>query len=46
VAAERVHDGSVRIETDVHVNSNAGHREVWLRDPDGYLVVLAEPYQG
>jgi hypothetical protein len=27
----------------VHVNPNAGHREMWLRDPDGYLVVLAEP---
>jgi catechol 2,3-dioxygenase-like lactoylglutathione lyase family enzyme len=34
----------VRIETDVHHNPNAGHREIWLRDPDGYLVVLAEPY--
>jgi catechol 2,3-dioxygenase-like lactoylglutathione lyase family enzyme len=31
------------IETDVHVNPNAGHRELWLRDPDGYLVVVAEP---
>lgn len=24
-----------------HVNPNAGHREIWLRDPDGYVVVLA-----
>jgi catechol 2,3-dioxygenase-like lactoylglutathione lyase family enzyme len=24
-----------------HVNPNAGHREFWLRDPDGYVVVLA-----
>jgi predicted enzyme related to lactoylglutathione lyase len=23
------------------VNSGANHREVWLRDPDGYVVVLA-----
>lgn len=23
------------------VNPNAAHREVWLRDPDGYTVVLA-----
>ena len=23
------------------VNSNANHREVWLRDPDGYTVVVA-----
>jgi hypothetical protein len=33
----------VSIQTDVHHNPNAGHREIWLRDPDGYLVVLAEP---
>ncbi|MGF1567497.1 MAG: VOC family protein [Nodosilinea sp.] len=25
------------------VNSNANHREIWLRDPDGYVVVLASP---
>ena len=24
-----------------HVNPNANHRECWLRDPDGYVVVLA-----
>lgn len=29
------------IVTDVHLNPNAGHRELWLRDLDGYLVVLA-----
>jgi hypothetical protein len=23
------------------VNPNANHREVWFRDPDGYVVVLA-----
>lgn len=23
------------------VNPRAGHRELWLRDPDGYVVVLA-----
>jgi catechol 2,3-dioxygenase-like lactoylglutathione lyase family enzyme len=32
-----------QVQTDVHVNPNAGHREIWLRDPDGYLVVIAEP---
>jgi catechol 2,3-dioxygenase-like lactoylglutathione lyase family enzyme len=26
------------------VNPNARHRELWLRDPDGYVVVLAGPY--
>jgi len=25
------------------VNPNARHRECWLRDPDGYTVVLASP---
>lgn len=34
IGAELVHD--------VHVNPNTRHREIWLRDPDGYLVVLAE----
>ncbi|PCC66510.1 Catechol 2,3-dioxygenase [Nannocystis exedens] len=24
-----------------HLNPDAGHREIWLRDPDGYTVVLA-----
>lgn len=26
------------------VNPNANHREIWLRDPDGYVVVLASAY--
>ncbi|MCW3480957.1 VOC family protein [Neisseriaceae bacterium JH1-16] len=26
------------------VNPNARHRELWLRDPDGYVVVLAGRY--
>jgi catechol 2,3-dioxygenase-like lactoylglutathione lyase family enzyme len=30
------------VQVDVHVNPNARHREIWLRDLDGYLVVLAE----
>jgi catechol 2,3-dioxygenase-like lactoylglutathione lyase family enzyme len=44
-AVERVRAADVRVQTDVHVNPNAGHREIWLRDPDGYVVVLAEPYR-
>jgi catechol 2,3-dioxygenase-like lactoylglutathione lyase family enzyme len=43
-AVERCRAADVRIQADVHVNPNAGHREIWLRDPDGFLVVLAEPY--
>ena len=34
-----------RLEAQVleepHVNPNAQHREIWLRDSDGYVVVLA-----
>jgi catechol 2,3-dioxygenase-like lactoylglutathione lyase family enzyme len=26
-----------------HVNPAPGHREIWLRDPDGYVVVVASP---
>jgi catechol 2,3-dioxygenase-like lactoylglutathione lyase family enzyme len=26
-----------------HVNPAPGHREVWLEDPDGYVVVIASP---
>ena len=26
------------------VNPNANHREVWLRDPNGYVVVVASAY--
>ena len=44
VAVRRAKDAGARVQTDVHLNPNAGHREIWLRDPDGYLVVLAEPY--
>jgi len=28
---------------DVHRNPNANHRELRIRDPDGYTVVLASP---
>jgi hypothetical protein len=28
---------SAQVVTDVHVNPHAGHREVWIRDPGGYL---------
>ena len=41
-AVARTRETGAEIVTDVHVNPNAGHRELWLRDPDGYLVVLAE----
>jgi predicted enzyme related to lactoylglutathione lyase len=43
-AVRRIRKAGVQIVTDVHLNPNAGHREIWIRDLDGYLVVLAEPY--
>jgi catechol 2,3-dioxygenase-like lactoylglutathione lyase family enzyme len=41
-AVRRIRDGDAEVVTDAHLNSNAGHREIWIRDLDGYLVVLAE----
>lgn len=38
----RSRQANAEIQVDVHVNPNANHRELWLRDLDGYLVVLAE----
>ena len=40
-AVERVRRLGADIERDVHVNPNAKQREIWLRDSDGYRVVLA-----
>jgi catechol 2,3-dioxygenase-like lactoylglutathione lyase family enzyme len=44
-AVSRIRAIGADLVTDAHVNPNAGHREIWIRDPDGYLVVLAEPYE-
>lgn len=40
-AANRARALGASVQTDVHHNPNAGHDELWLRDPDDYLVVLA-----
>jgi hypothetical protein len=42
-AVDRVRRMDAHVVTDVHLNPNAGHREIWLRDLDGYLVIIAEP---
>jgi catechol 2,3-dioxygenase-like lactoylglutathione lyase family enzyme len=42
-AVERARAAGAEVVTDVHVNPNARQQELWLRDPDGYLVVLAGP---
>ena len=41
-AVARVRAEEAVIDVDVHVNPNARQREIWLRDLDGYRVVLAE----
>jgi catechol 2,3-dioxygenase-like lactoylglutathione lyase family enzyme len=38
----RSREAGADVEIDVHVNPNAGQREIWLRDLDGYLVVCSE----
>ncbi|MGH9433866.1 MAG: VOC family protein [Terriglobia bacterium] len=32
-----------QIVLEPHLNPNPNHREMWLRDPDGYVVVIASP---
>lgn len=40
-AVVRARAHGAEVERDVHVNPNAKQRELWLRDPDGYRVVLS-----
>jgi catechol 2,3-dioxygenase-like lactoylglutathione lyase family enzyme len=42
-AVERARSLKARVIEEPKVNPNAGHREMWLRDPDGYVVVIASP---
>ncbi len=44
VALERAIAEGVSILEGPKVNPNANHREVWLQDPDGYVVVVAGAY--
>jgi catechol 2,3-dioxygenase-like lactoylglutathione lyase family enzyme len=32
-----------KIAQEPHVNPRPNHREMWLYDPDGYMVVIASP---
>lgn len=43
-AVARARATNAELVFDVHTNPNSGCRELWLHDPDGYLVVLAEPF--
>ena len=40
-ALERIREVGVTILEGPKVNPFAGHREIWIQDPDGYVVVLA-----
>jgi hypothetical protein len=43
LAVESARGLKAEIVEDVHFNSAPRHREIWLRDADGYVVVLASP---
>lgn len=43
-AVYRANDMSVEILEGPKVNPLANHREIWIRDPDGFVVVLAGHY--
>lgn len=42
-AVERARATGAPVVHDVLTNPNARQQELWVRDPDGYLVVLAGP---
>lgn len=42
-AVARARKLGAEVVEDVHVNPAPQHRELWLRDPDGYVVVIASP---
>jgi hypothetical protein len=41
---ERVRAHNATVLEGPKVNPNANHREIWLRDPNGYVVVVASQY--
>ncbi len=43
-AVERTKALGAEILEQPRVNPSANHREIWLRDPDGYVVVIAGRY--
>jgi catechol 2,3-dioxygenase-like lactoylglutathione lyase family enzyme len=43
VAVERAVELQAKIVKEPAINPNAHHREIWLRDLDGYIVVIAGP---
>lgn len=43
-ALARIRAAEATVLEGPKVNPNAQHREIWLRDPDGYVVVIAGLY--
>jgi catechol 2,3-dioxygenase-like lactoylglutathione lyase family enzyme len=43
-AVARAREMGAEIVAGPQVNHNARHRELWVRDADGYIIVLASPY--
>jgi catechol 2,3-dioxygenase-like lactoylglutathione lyase family enzyme len=42
-AMKRVRALRAEVVLKPHVVAAPGHREIWVRDPDGYVVVIASP---
>ena len=42
-AADRANRLDAQVVLPIHWNPRPGHWELWLRDPDGYTIVLASP---
>jgi catechol 2,3-dioxygenase-like lactoylglutathione lyase family enzyme len=42
-AVARARELRAEIIEEPHINPAPQHREIWLRDPDGYVVALASP---
>lgn len=40
----RIRGTNANVVEDDHINELAHHREIWLRDLDGYVVVVSSPY--
>ncbi len=40
---KRARELGAQVIEEPHVNPRPNHREMWLRDPDGYVVVIAGP---
>ena len=45
-AVERSRVLGAEVVEDAHINPAPGQWEIWLRDPDGYVVVVAGPSGG